>query len=937
MLLLGNRLMFILLFICMNNIIIGQSTSQYYHRNPQQVDAGTDVNISVTLFITDPIISGMLFFRSKGQMSYQEMPMRYNNGNWEAVIPGRQVVGDGIEYVVILHKRSWGRISVPFDDHPFDNPLSFNISQKRPEQKSKERLNAKKNTIQDDSYVDADILILSPEDGSVNRPDEVVIAASLFNTDVVDTANYRVLIDGKDYTNKSILDGGVLTLTPDELPIGPHFVRLLFKTSYGLDITPIQWSFIITKAMVNMSEAFRYKGRIGAVNTNSSASGINLVEQENNGKIDGDLSWIKVRYSYRNSSRESPLLQPLNRETLTLQVTDYLKLEYGDVYPSLSPFLLDGKRVRGRHIHVDLPWLDFQYVFGKLSRQVNYKNKVDGGYRFLVNDTELNPDGSRVFNLTRTGYTFPQDVSAVRLSFTVFNIFSGGFHFLKAKDSFDEMPQYISEDAMFTFTPLDSTLDSAYIYNDYINDNSQYMFGKFKELASENGDSVMLPENNWAGVSPRENLVTGFNFETALDNRNIIFQLAWNYSLTNNNIWNGPLTLDELDTKLDSLKDQKIMDISLEGVPDPDDYKDLFTINEFLTPFVPIDPAVWDKNPIRAIINMPSSALHVRIKGSYTLNNLLVEYKQIGPEFYTFGNPYMTNNIRELTIKDRLSLLGRRLMFVVGYSTKDNKLSETVINPLKTNTLMLNTTLVPGPGAPSIVFNMQIIGKTNGVDSVDVDSLGQFLKDNREDSRALNTLFSVNLPGSMGPISNTIAINFNSITYMDLVATDEKYLEKPRRDDYLFQKSDSRTYSANISSRFPFPFRTVLSLNKTQIFMPMMDQDLNVIRNEIAWTSGGLSGTYSLRNNSIRIGSGIDYMTNGSNKNSVQIIGGKLGCDWDMINNLVFSVKSNIRFNRVKANKDDGIDNDNDGKVDNSGEIWSTSNSGLVFSLNYRF
>ena len=55
------------------------------------------------------------------------------------------------------------------------------------------------------------------------------------------------------------------------------------------------------------------------------------------------------------------------------QVTDYLKLEYGDVYPSLSPFLLDGKRVRGRHIHVDLPWLDFQYVNGRLSEQVDYK------------------------------------------------------------------------------------------------------------------------------------------------------------------------------------------------------------------------------------------------------------------------------------------------------------------------------------------------------------------------------------------------------------------------------------------------------------------------------------------------------------------------------------------------------------------------------------
>ena len=170
-------------------------------------------------------------------------------------------------------------------------------------------------------------------------------AASLFNTDIVDTSNYRVLIDGKDYTQKSMLDGGILTLTPDELSIGPHFVRLLFKTSYGLDIVPIEWSFNITKAMVSVSESFRYKGNIGASNTNTSASGIDLIEQAHNGKVDGELSWVKVRYSYRNSSRQSSFIQPLNRETLTLQVTDYLKLEYGDVYPSLSPFLLDRKSV----------------------------------------------------------------------------------------------------------------------------------------------------------------------------------------------------------------------------------------------------------------------------------------------------------------------------------------------------------------------------------------------------------------------------------------------------------------------------------------------------------------------------------------------------------------------------------------------------------------
>ena len=55
------------------------------------------------------------------------------------------------------------------------------------------------------------------------------------------------------------------------------------------------------------------------------------------------------------------------------------------------------------------------------------------------------------------------------------------------------------------------------------------------------------------------------------------------------------------------------------------------------------------------------------------------------------------------------------------------------------------------------------------------------------------------------------------------------------------------------------------------------------------------------------------------------------------MNNLIFSLKSNIRFNKIKANEDDGIDNDNDGKIDNNGEVFSTSNSGTVLSINYRF
>ena len=52
---------------------------------------------------------------------------------------------------------------------------------------------------------------------------------------------------------------------------------------------------------------------------------------------------------------------------------------------------------------------------------------------------------------------------------------------------------------------------------------------------------------------------------------------------------------------------------------------------------------------------------------------------------------------------------------------KDNKLSELVANPIATRTVSFNTTLVPGPGAPSLIMNLQSIGRTNGIDSIDTD------------------------------------------------------------------------------------------------------------------------------------------------------------------------------------------------------------------------
>ena len=52
----------------------------------------------------------------------------------------------------------------------------------------------------------------------------------------------------------------------------------------------------------------------------------------------------------------------------------------------------------------------------------------------------------------------------------------------------------------------------------------------------------------------------GFDFETALDNRRILFQTGWNTSFTNSNIWAGTANKDSLDLLMDTLQDGMLLE-----------------------------------------------------------------------------------------------------------------------------------------------------------------------------------------------------------------------------------------------------------------------------------------------------------------------------------------------------------------------------------------
>ena len=125
--------------------------------------------------------------------------MTFEEGKWIGFIPGDRVTVLGLEYVTILTKLDGGKIALPLIDNPFNHPLSIKVRQG-----TDTIISSKKSNKQED-YVDEDILILSPEDGSINNPGEVVIAASLFNSPNINKEDYKIYVDNIDYSSQTII------------------------------------------------------------------------------------------------------------------------------------------------------------------------------------------------------------------------------------------------------------------------------------------------------------------------------------------------------------------------------------------------------------------------------------------------------------------------------------------------------------------------------------------------------------------------------------------------------------------------------------------------------------------------------------------------------------------------------------------------------------
>ena len=886
------------------------SGSYLYHEPPLDVRVGQDLILSAMPVSDNQVVEAQGYYRIKGNISFQEVHLQNVQATWEMKINGRTLSEKGLEYCLIFKMTDGGILAFPKED-PLDQPHELNVL---PMIFSNKIVDLLEPTFQQES-VEVDILILSPEPDAEINPDDAVIALSLFNIPDVDSASIRLVVDGKDVTEQAEISGGIVTYIPKRFKKGIHSVQLTLSMLDGTPIKPISWTFSVLGGLA-IAGNVDYRGDISAryLNEYVGENFLNVGELRGNAEVSVDFG--KVKTSFRQTTRDNPYRQPLNRFSTALQFGEFLDIRMGDFYRSISPYTLDGRRVRGLSIDIDLKFVRLEVIQGQLNRKVQHLNKMNGALLLPSNPGKVDTLGQLLFTMDRAGYTFDREITLARLSIDLFSKFQMGVHIMKAKDDINSVNKDISG-ASFSVDSTDITVNDS-LYNIAV---GNYSYNSFTNAVEAVGGVINFPDKNWGGRTPEDNIVVGFDIGTVRDKKRLKLDFSWNFSMYNRDIWDGPMSLAQMDTIIDDTADGFIAqsydedgNVSTVGIDttqipiNPVNIQNIFVYNINTTPLIPYDYFGAKEFPITTYVNMPSSAFHFRIMGNYRYSKFTMVYRQIGPEFVSLANPYLTTNIREFVFTNRLALIENKLLISATYKYKDDKILFIVKEPLKTKTLVASLTFMPGANAPSFVVNFQTIGKNNS--KTELEKVGQEWQDFRQDSRTNNSFFSVTYPFSMGRIKHNLNVNVNKIVNEDQLAGD-------RKTDYFFQKSDSKTMSLALSSHFSIPLRTIANFSRTSIQVPVQDIDGNISANELVWTSISGNGHYSFFNNKLKVNAGLTYLTN-KGTTPISLYGFKSGADYTIINGMTASLSGHVQM-----------------RDDNSG--FSLNTSGFLFSFRYNF
>ena len=403
-------------------LAVGNLTAQVtlYHVPPDPPIAGEPFTLEAVIIGNTPVINARLLHRVMGSDSFQEIHLRFSDGTWFGTIPAGHVKEEGLEYAIIFTLTDFSAVAFPMVDPlgtPYQMPVGPGPNIGRVFDEATESTS---------TLLEADVLIISPEEDEILDPDEVLIAVSLFSVVGIDLDAVKVFIDQEDVTNICEITPEIIICEPPLLDAGVHTVSVELRNIYGYSLNPTIWSFTVAgvgSRLVTASEEFSYSGKVRSnfsldqIDTETLGLGITNID------LDGGWNWLRFKANLKLSTEESEFRQPRNRYSLSIKSGSYILVNLGDFTPVFSPYTIDGKRVRGIGIDVNLNFLRLQLVSGQLERTVQGRTDSDASY--IITDIQSQGTGLPLYYLDRVGYTFERSY----LPFYIFLPHFGNFFF----------------------------------------------------------------------------------------------------------------------------------------------------------------------------------------------------------------------------------------------------------------------------------------------------------------------------------------------------------------------------------------------------------------------------------------------------------------------------------------------------------------------------
>ncbi|MDP6168281.1 MAG: hypothetical protein QGF54_06105 [Candidatus Marinimicrobia bacterium] len=707
------------------------------------------------------------------------------------------------------------------------------------------------------------VLIMSPNPGEEISSNDILIAVSFYRMNGVNPGDIKLTLDGQDITSQAFIDSDIISCLVDNLDPGEHQVTLVL----GGPVRPETWSFSVA-----MKEpALEYSGRIrsGSSVDQIGDQSLNISQVMLNMKGTA-YEWLKFRTNVKLTTQENLLYQPRNVYGFSFALQDFATLNLGDSNPRISYFTMNGKRIRGLDANLKIGWFNAHFVQGEINRAV--QGASEKAYEYTI-DTD--DEGTKYLSLGRSGYTFKQNVLSGRLALGRGEKFQWGLNFMKARDDTTSVTQVL-DDATIVYSP-DATgyvagLDSGTVYT-------------IRDL----GSIVQFQDGaNWSGAGPKDNIVLGTDLGIYLDNKRILLEGELAFSLTNNNIWGGPLTLAAMDTLIDDSLDNKISSFDLSGLPDPADYTHILIINSNLTPLIPIDiNAFGDSSTVSiddAVLSMPSLAYRGRAVVNYFGNYLAMEYSQVGPEFNSLANPYLVTNKREFSFSDKLKLLQNRLMITAGYKHQDDDILTTVENVESQNTLSLGVNALPGPGLPTVNFTYRSIDRDNGIDEI-VQLTDTTFSDNRENTHTDNLMLNVN---------HRFELLWSHSMNGTFVMVGKKDQFADRDETFVDPGISTRVFNITLSTRYRVPLKTTINMNTNSSELSIGPGE----RGKQDFLTGSLDAEYSFLDNKISARGGLNF-AQGTGLVDMSWLGFKGGLRWKITRGLNLNGQGEFRAKKI--------------------------------------